>query len=115
MTTERVFALSKIDPWFLREHRGDHRRSCASQVSLGAGVRCAAPSALGFSDVRLASCSTGSEEATVRARRARRTASRAVYKTVDTCAAEFEAHTPYFYSTYEAEDESRARARAARS
>ena len=30
-----------------------------------------------------------------------------VYKLVDTCAAEFEAYTPYYYSTYEMEDESR--------
>ena len=58
---------------------------------------------LGFSDVQLAEIA-GSDEATVRAHRLA-LGVRPSYKTVDTCAAEFEAETPYHYSTYEDEDE----------
>ena len=59
----------------------------------------------GFSDVRLAQL-TGTDEETVRLKRAAH-GIKPVYKLVDTCAAEFEAYTPYYYSTYETEDESR--------
>src|SRR3989449_3878464 len=58
---------------------------------------------MGFSDVRLAHL-LGCSEAEVRARR-EHWGIVPVYKTVDTCAAEFVAHTPYLYSTYEGEDE----------
>src|SRR2546425_1257488 len=58
---------------------------------------------LGFADRRIAEL-TGAGEAAVRARRLEQ-GIRATFKTVDTCAAEFVAHTPYLYSTYEEEDE----------
>ena len=58
---------------------------------------------MGFSDVRLAR-QTGLTEGVVRARRIK-AGIRPVYKRVDTCAAEFESHTPYLYSTYEQECE----------
>ena len=58
---------------------------------------------IGFSDADLASL-TGVSAAEVRRLRLTRSGA-PVYKTVDTCAAEFEAHTPYHYSTYEWEDE----------
>ncbi len=57
----------------------------------------------GFSDAQLARI-FGVHEMQVRAERLRR-GIRAVFKSVDTCAAEFEAYTPYYYSTYEDEDE----------
>ncbi len=57
---------------------------------------------LGFSDAQIAYL-TGRTEAEVRAERG----VRPVFKGVDTCAAEFEAYTPYYYSTYEEEDEAR--------
>ena len=57
----------------------------------------------GFSDVQLARL-LGTDERTVRERR-QALGLRAVYKSVDTCAAEFEAFTPYYYSTYEQEAE----------
>ncbi len=63
----------------------------------------------GFSDVQLARL-TGSAPEQVRALR-RSWGIESVFKTVDTCAAEFEAYTPYFYSTYEVENESVASAR----
>src|SRR5690606_21624972 len=61
--------------------------------------------AMGFSDRRLAQL-TGDDEAHVRARR-HELGVHPVFKRVDTCAAEFEAHTPYLYSTYEQECEAR--------
>ena len=59
----------------------------------------------GFSDRQLATL-WGTTEGEVRRDRQRR-GIRAVFKLVDTCAAEFEAVTPYYYSTYEREDEAR--------
>src|SRR5437899_1777996 len=58
---------------------------------------------MGFSDIRLAKL-LGCSEAEIRERREQWNIV-PVYKTVDTCAAEFVAHTPYLYSTYEGEDE----------
>ena len=60
----------------------------------------------GFSDKQIAQA-VGSSELEVRKRR-QELSIRHTYKLVDTCAAEFEAYTPYFYSTYEDEDECRA-------
>lgn len=60
---------------------------------------------LGFSDVQLAHVWKVSQEE-VRAKR-KELGVAAVYKSVDTCAAEFEAYTPYYYSTYEQQDETR--------
>ena len=56
---------------------------------------------LGFSDARLATL-TARTETGVRAER-QRLGVRPVFKRIDTCAAEFEAQTPYMYSTYEVE------------
>ena len=61
---------------------------------------------MGFSDARIAQIvGGGAREADVRARRITAGIT-PVYKRVDTCAGEFESHTPYMYSTYETEDES---------
>ena len=60
---------------------------------------------MGFSDIQVAA-RLGMDEEGVRALRTRKGITPA-YKLVDTCAAEFEAYTPYFYSTYDAEDEAR--------
>ena len=67
----------------------------------------------GFSDRQLATI-WSTTEMDVRAERKRRGIV-ATFKSVDTCAAEFEAYTPYYYSTYEDEDETPAEAAAARS
>ncbi|MDX8402554.1 MAG: carbamoyl-phosphate synthase large subunit, partial [Mariprofundaceae bacterium] len=104
----RVCEVTGIDPWFVRE--------IAAVVALEERLRGRSPDALtadewreakreGLSDARLAQL-LGADEAAVR--RARLDAGvRPVFKRVDTCAAEFEAHTPYLYSTYEAECEAR--------
>ncbi|MEX6631826.1 hypothetical protein SGI36_21490, partial [Providencia rettgeri] len=59
----------------------------------------------GFSDRQLALL-LGTDELSVRKTR-KKLGIIATYKLVDTCAAEFEAYTPYYYSTYESEDETR--------
>jgi carbamoyl-phosphate synthase large subunit len=100
MTVERVHELTAIDPWFLHNIRQlvEFERGIKGLHSL-------TPEALreakewGFSDRRLARLS-GATEADVRRLRLER-AIRPVYKMVDTCAAEFEAYTPYLYSTFE--------------
>ena len=107
MTVEEVHALSGIDPWFLREIAAlvAHEREIAAIGSLAAlsdeALRRA--KACGFSDRQLAASLATTEEAVRERRYARKI--RPVYKQVDTCAAEFEAHTPFLYSTYEEEDE----------
>ena len=108
MTTEQIFDISKIDPWFLENIRQiiDHE----AELSKGGAAAAFEAEALrrtkelGFSDVRIASLLGVAEEDV---RQARLSAGvRPVYKTVDTCGAEFAAYTPYLYSTYEQEDES---------
>ncbi len=100
-----IHALTRIDPWFLdaiAEIVDAERQISASGASLpDRSLREA--KAMGFSDHRIAEL-TGSNEAAVAARR-RALGLRPVFKTVDTCGAEFQAFTPYLYSTYEGEDE----------
>jgi carbamoyl-phosphate synthase large subunit len=107
MTVDRVAELTGIDPWFLENVRriveeegriADSRGEPLDEPRLRRWKR------MGFSDRRIAVL-RGETEGEVRARRAA-FGIRAVYKTVDTCGAEFRAFTPYLYSTYESEDES---------
>ncbi len=108
MSLQSIYGHTKIDPWFLSqikqivemeadlskpgfldgEDRGDNLRRAKSY---------------GFSDIRLGELS-GKTEDEIRELRGD-LGIRPVYKRVDTCAGEFEAHTPYLYSTYEDEDE----------
>ena len=102
--TEELHALSGIDPWFLDNMREivelEPRLTAAGLGDAGLLRRA---KQMGFSDPRIAQL-TGSTEDEVRQARLR-AGIRPVYKMVDTCAAEFVAHTPYLYSTYEEEDE----------
>src|SRR5438067_3281887 len=109
MTTTEIHGLSRIDPWFL-ENIGEIVAFEAEITARpqDAGVLRRAKQ-LGFADRRIATL-TGATELEVRARR-RRHGITATFKTVDTCAAEFVAHTPYLYSTYEEEDEAPPSAR----
>ena len=108
---EEIHRLSRIDPWFIDRlaeiFRAEGELRQAREGLLGDGERLRAAKALGFSDRQLAWL-TGRGESQVREAR-REKGVRPVFKTVDTCAAEFEAHTPYHYSTYERENESEAR------
>ncbi|HYH05861.1 MAG TPA: carbamoyl-phosphate synthase large subunit [Thermoanaerobaculia bacterium] len=99
MTVEEIHALSYIDPWFLRAIRQivELERNVASTPLFTLKRH-------GFSDRQLAKL-TNRSEAEVRSERHAQ-GIRPVYKRVDTCAAEFEATTPYLYSTYETENES---------
>ncbi|HUP45248.1 MAG TPA: carbamoyl-phosphate synthase large subunit [Thermoanaerobaculia bacterium] len=116
MTVEQIHHYSSIDPWFLREIAKivemERVIPSVSEESGRAEGRAAEPPHTrilrwkreGFSDRQIATL-TGRSEQEVREER-HALGIRPVYKRVDTCAAEFEATTPYLYSTYELEDES---------
>ncbi|MEW6600430.1 MAG: carbamoyl-phosphate synthase large subunit, partial [Nitrospirota bacterium] len=115
---EELHALTKIDPWFLYNIKQiiDFEEVIKKSKSMGASQATSSLSntrtigpldsdvlrlakEYGFSDKRLAQL-TDSDEKTIREMR-KSIGLRAVYKMVDTCAAEFKAYTPYLYSTYE--------------
>jgi len=108
MEVERIHELSQIDPWFLHQMRQIVE---AGEAVARDGYRGLDPQRLqqvkqmGFSDAQLAHL-TGTSEEDIRQLR-QQSGVRPVYKLVDTCGAEFEAKTPYYYSTYEQEDEAR--------
>ncbi|MBC7350919.1 MAG: carbamoyl-phosphate synthase large subunit [Thermogutta sp.] len=107
MSVDEVHELSSIDPWFLHnikeivdlenELRGYRDISEVSTPKLRQAKQ------YGFSDRQLAVI-WNRTEMEIREERKRRGIV-ATFKAVDTCAAEFEAYTPYYYSTYEEEDE----------
>jgi carbamoyl-phosphate synthase large subunit len=101
---EEIAGLTGIDPWFLAqmEELVAFEEAFRGAPDLSRGTLRQAKR-LGFSDRRLAELA-GRAEAEVRAARQAHGV-RATFKMVDTCAAEFVAHTPYLYSTYEDEDE----------
>ena len=109
MSVEEIHGLCGIDPWFLaniEELVGIERRlrSVRSLTEADDDLIRTAKQA-GFSDRQLATLWETSEAEVRRERQQRRI--RPVFKLVDTCAAEFEAYTPYYYSSYEREDEAR--------
>lgn len=106
LNVEEIYELTGIDPWFLEKLEDlvateKHLKSQAlqdlSQEQLFAVKR------QGFSDPQIAFATKTTEDA-VRAYR-QQLGITPVYKLVDTCAGEFEAYTPYYYSTYETETE----------
>jgi carbamoyl-phosphate synthase large subunit len=114
MTVDQVNALTFIDPWFLRQFE----RLINLEGRLRAFTLATLPSDLlrqakrmGYSDMQLAYLLQGMEgeqlagELAVRQRR-KELGILPTFHCVDTCAAEFPAYTPYFYSSYESEDES---------
>jgi carbamoyl-phosphate synthase large subunit len=101
MADDDINAITSFDPWFLariREIIDTEADIRARGLPLKAdGLR--KLKMMGFTDARLANL-TGRDEGQIR--RARRNLGvKAVFKRIDTCAAEFEAQTPYMYSTYE--------------
>jgi carbamoyl-phosphate synthase large subunit len=103
LSTTEIHTLSRIDPWFLENLREIVAfEADIAELPDDARVLRKAKQ-LGFADRRIAAL-TGRTELEVRALR-QRLGITATFKTVDTCAAEFVAHTPYLYSTYEEEDE----------
>lgn len=106
-TTEQLFELSKIDPWFLENIKEIVR---LENEVISQNINNLDPDYLrklklnGFSDKQLGDL-LGVNESEVRAKRKALNVL-PTYKKVDTCAAEFDAQTPYFYSTYLKENES---------
>ena len=103
-TVEQLFEATKIDPWYLDQLQ------LLNEISVE--IRQAAaltPEMLtrakrhGFSDEQIGALTHNSEDVVRGVRQA--LGIRPVYKTVDTCAAEFAAYTPYHYSSYDEEDE----------
>ncbi len=113
ITLSRIYELTGIDPWFLyniQQIRELNDQLC-QMAETGVKPDEWEPDFLkkvkgyGFSDVQLAKTFDISEQDIWDIRRSK--GIEPVYKLVDTCAAEFEAYTPYYYSTYEQENEIR--------
>ncbi|HEY4548468.1 MAG TPA: carbamoyl-phosphate synthase large subunit [Pedomonas sp.] len=101
-TVEEIHAITKYEPWFLRQIQ----EIVEEEAKVKASGLPQDPKALrelkamGFSDRRLAKLAGKTENEVAALRRAQGVTP--VFKRIDTCAAEFEAQTPYMYSTYEA-------------
>ncbi len=109
---EAVFASTKIDRWYLKQLQeiNEAARQVAEPGEMTFDSLKFAKS-FGFSDKQIAELRGSTEEDVRKARH--HLDLHPVYKTVDTCAAEFEAHTPYHYSSYEEESEVRTRTKPA--
>src|SRR5207244_1129803 len=103
LSLEEAFSLTAVDPWFLEQLKQMIDEDEAARLDGPKGLEDAVAlerrKRLGMSDRRLKELAGVSEEDVRQARL--RHGIRPVYKRVDTCAAEFEARTPYLYSTYE--------------
>ncbi|MDI6736850.1 MAG: carbamoyl phosphate synthase large subunit, partial [bacterium] len=105
MTVDEIYELSKIDRWFLDnikqivEMENEIRNSKLEIRNIKKAKE------YGFSDRQLAYLLDTDEEAIRNLRK--KYGLEPVFKLVDTCAAEFPAYTPYYYSTYEDENETR--------
>ena len=112
ISVDEIYELTGIDPWFLHQIRQiveleetlrSGKDACAETLPDASLLRKA--KSWGFSDVQLAHLLGRTEAEMERYRKS--LGIRPVYKLVDTCAAEFKAATPYYYSTYEMENEAR--------
>ena len=111
MSVQQIFELTHIDPWFLNHIRElldieDRIRDCPRLEAADASLIWLTKQS-GFSDQQLAGWWDVAEMDVRRYRK--RLGIEATFKQVDTCAAEFPAFTPYYYSTYESEDETPAK------
>ncbi|HEX3036101.1 MAG TPA: carbamoyl-phosphate synthase large subunit [Thermodesulfobacteriota bacterium] len=117
ISVEEIHRLTQIDPWFIENIRqivemeeeikksaseGEYNIAGDENHKASDGILRRAKG-FGFSDLRLAELLNVSEDEIEGMRKT--DGIRSVYKMVDTCAAEFEAYTPYLYSTYEREEE----------
>ncbi|MCP4375726.1 MAG: carbamoyl-phosphate synthase large subunit, partial [bacterium] len=102
-SVDEVFELTKIDPWFLTHMKQladlEGELIAADSVDSVSDELLRRAKQCGYSDIQLATIWNTTPGAIRTARKARGITP--VYKLVDTCAAEFEAYTPYYYSTYE--------------
>lgn len=111
-TIEEVYAATKIDRWYLNQISmiNTQAKEISNPGELGEELLRAAKE-MGFSDLQIAQLRGVTEDDVRRLRHHLNI--RPVYKTVDTCAAEFAALTPYHYSSYEEESEVRPRTKPA--
>ncbi|MBW2179224.1 MAG: carbamoyl-phosphate synthase large subunit, partial [Deltaproteobacteria bacterium] len=107
MTVESIYELTGIDPWFLHQFKQiiDTEKHVSTMKKKMSETELKKAKTLGFSDIQLSHL-TGLAEDEIRKKR-QSFGLKPVYKLVDTCAAEFKASTPYYYSTYEEENEAR--------
>ena len=103
-SAEKIHEISAIDPWFL-DNIQEIVEAELSYRATPATINLREAKKLGFSDRQIALIAGTTEDA-IRAKR-KAEGVEPTYRLVDTCAAEFEAATPYFYSTYGDEDETR--------
>ncbi|MGB6232818.1 MAG: carbamoyl-phosphate synthase large subunit, partial [Candidatus Acidiferrales bacterium] len=106
MAVDEIYALTKIDEWFLRQMEkavAVEKGVAATKIGDISAEMLKVAKRSGMSDEQLAQ-TWGTTTGAVREARAKHGV-RPVFKRVDTCAAEFESFTPYMYSTYEEEDE----------
>jgi carbamoyl-phosphate synthase large subunit len=114
LSVDEVYRLSAIDPWFLEKIRAiiamdaEIANHTGNSAQLDSGV-VRRWKQMGFADARIAKL-IHSDETELRSTRKAKGVE-AVFNSVDTCGAEFQAFTPYLYSTYEGEDESNPTAR----
>ena len=106
MSVEEIFNFTKIDPWFLNnikdfvEFEKGFKNTLIGDLDYEKLLQA---KKLGYSDVQLAYLCNSTDKDIRKLRKD--LGINAVFKTVDTCAAEFEASTPYYYSTYESVSE----------
>ncbi|MBT4953895.1 MAG: carbamoyl-phosphate synthase large subunit, partial [Rhodobacteraceae bacterium] len=102
LSDDEIFAVTKFDPWFLARIREivDMEEAVKTNGLPQDTEALRELKMFGFTDARLAHLTGKSETAIRQLRHAKGVT--AVFKRIDTCAAEFEAQTPYMYSTYEA-------------
>ena len=111
LSVEHIFELTNIDPWFLNHIRElveiEAEIRAVARLEAADGTILRKVKQAGFSDQQLAHWWDVAEMDVRRYRK--RLGIEATFKQVDTCAAEFPAFTPYYYSTYESEDETPAK------
>jgi carbamoyl-phosphate synthase large subunit len=102
MTVPEIFELCAVDPWFLENIRQivEEEKALEGDKSV---ERLARAKSMGFSDRQIAALWKKTEDEVRELRRKEKLLPS--YRLVDTCAAEFEAYTPYFYSTYDRGDD----------
>ena len=110
MTVREVARMTGMDPWFLHQMKqitDEIRMLCGTKIDTVTEEQLRDAKRMGISDERLVSCwDVEGKDATAQVRALRKKLNvMPVYKLVDTCAAEFESFTPYFYSCYDEEDE----------
>jgi len=107
MSIDTIYELTAIDPWFLNQLQQivDMEKQIIKFGEKIFADQLKKAKEYGFSDVQLGHLTGMGDFEICRLRKENNI--RPVYKLVDTCAAEFEAATPYYYSTYETENEAR--------